>query len=272
MKRFPNRLVLALAAAMLGMQINLASPTNSKQQAIFIAATDVAAGDVLTAVALRIEEWPADNFPEGAISHLEDIEGRRLRTDLYTGEPILEQKLFPRGAEGMTPAQRIPVGYRAVSINVHFPGYAEMVVPGDRVDVLAYVPGNPTDTNSRPSVRILLQDIKVLAVNHVFDPTSAIVQTHSSDATMILLVTPKQGQHVTLAAELGKIGLMLRNPEDSHSVDAEPVEWTGNGSPDGLERAASDGTGVEPEPEKIDSFFEFLRRDAQRATGNEEQE
>ena len=48
---------------------------------------------------LKLEQWPKDKVPPGAISRIEDVEGRRARTKLYAGEPILENKLLGKGRQ-----------------------------------------------------------------------------------------------------------------------------------------------------------------------------
>ena len=52
----------------------------------------------MTSQVLKLEQWPKDKIPAGAISRIEDVEGRRARTKLYAGEPILEHKLLGKGA------------------------------------------------------------------------------------------------------------------------------------------------------------------------------
>ena len=46
---------------------------------------------------VKLQEWPKDKIPDGAITELKDIEGRRTRARLYVGEPILENRLFAKG-------------------------------------------------------------------------------------------------------------------------------------------------------------------------------
>ena len=61
-------------------------------EAIFVAMQNIEFGDQLSTQVLKLEQWPKDKIPEGALSTLEDVEGRRARTKLYAGEPILEAK------------------------------------------------------------------------------------------------------------------------------------------------------------------------------------
>ena len=70
--------------------------------------SDIALGDSLTSQVLRLEQWPKDKVPVGALTKIEDIEGRRARTKLYAGEPILENKLFPKGHTGRGPRSAFP--------------------------------------------------------------------------------------------------------------------------------------------------------------------
>ena len=66
-------------------------------QPVFVAMKDVGQGEPLTPQSLKLEQWPKDKVPPGAMNHLEDIENRRTRTKLYAGEPILDAKLAPKG-------------------------------------------------------------------------------------------------------------------------------------------------------------------------------
>jgi uncharacterized protein (TIGR03067 family) len=63
-------------------------------QAVFVALENIPFGATLTPQVLRLEQWPKDKVPSGAFSRIEEVEGRRTRTHLYAGEPILEIKLL----------------------------------------------------------------------------------------------------------------------------------------------------------------------------------
>ena len=82
---------------------------------IFVVLKDVSMGDILTPQSVRLEAWPKDKVPVGAVTKIEDIDGRRTKTKLYTGEPILEDKLFRKGEETNITAL-IPKGYRVVAV------------------------------------------------------------------------------------------------------------------------------------------------------------
>ena len=75
----------------------------AETQSIFVVSKDVPQGDPLTAQELKLEQWPKDKLIPGALSRLEDIEGRRTRTKLYAGEPLLDSKLAAKGVNAPAP-------------------------------------------------------------------------------------------------------------------------------------------------------------------------
>jgi pilus assembly protein CpaB len=186
---------------------------HGETQAIFVAAKEVPLGEPLSVRAVRMEQWPKGKVPPGAVSRIEDIDGRRTRAKLYPGEPILENKLFAKGASQQGYAALIPKGYRLISVRVDKESGSGLILPGDRVDVLVHVIRNPSKGVPETSTRTILQDVRVFAVNDV-------VETHDqndksiSAQTISLLVTPEDAETVMLAAELGKIRLIMRSPED----------------------------------------------------------
>ena len=92
-----------------------APASDEDTQQIFVALADIPTNDLITAEMLKLEEWPKDKVPEGALTKVEEVEGRRPRTKIWQGEVILANKL----AIGMVgAAEEIPVGYRVVSVTV----------------------------------------------------------------------------------------------------------------------------------------------------------
>ena len=187
-------------------------------ETIFVALEDISMGEVVTAQHLRLEQWPKDKVPPTALTRIEDVEGRLTRTKLYAGEPVLDNKLYPKGASSASAGILIPPGYRAVPVKVDLEtGGANMINPGDRVDVLLFVSACPAKGFAKTTMKTILQDIKVFAVNNVVNVDSdgeADGGRTLKATTISLLLTPDQTQQVALATELGKIRLVLRSPED----------------------------------------------------------
>jgi pilus assembly protein CpaB len=106
----------------------------------------------------------------------------------------------------------IPPGMRAVSVAVNnVIGVAGFVLPGSRVDVL--VTGSPAGggENSRMTTTVL-QNILVISAGTKIQPDARGQPENVPVVTM--LVTPEQAEIMTLAANEGRIQLVLRNPTD----------------------------------------------------------
>jgi len=197
--------------------------TPGEAETVFVAMQDIPLGDFLTSQVLRLEQWPKDKIPTGALSRIEDVEGRRARTRLYAGETILENKLFRKGDSSQGADILIPKGYRVVSVKVDLvSGAANMLLPGSRVDVMVFLTRCSQMDIPETTTRTILQDIKVFAVNDVVNLDAADKDSHKSITAMTisLLVTPEQAAKLMLASEMGKIKLVMRSPEDDQQLGA----------------------------------------------------
>jgi pilus assembly protein CpaB len=143
---------------------------------------------------------------------------------LYAGEPILASKLL--GSEEMTGAAKdIPPGYRVAHVKVDpVTGSSNLILPGDRVDVLVF--RNPSSDLNATAAKIVLQDIKVFAVDTQTETQFVATKDEQTEPmtakTISLLVTPQQAVILHAASEIGgSVRLVLRNPEDDVHVAAE---------------------------------------------------
>jgi len=200
-----------------------------EMDAIFVAMEDIPMGDPVTAQMVKLEEWPKDKIPPGALTKIEDLEHRRPKTKIYKGSPVLDNQLLNKGESERGATTHIPKGYRVVPVKVdNVSGGSSMILPGDRVDVLVHLRrGQDLDITS---TRTILQDVKVFAVNDVFDLDSADGNSKLLAQTISLLVTPDDAEKVIMASEMGKIRLVMRSPEDDEQVatrGAEPHELLG---------------------------------------------
>ncbi|HYG69881.1 MAG TPA: Flp pilus assembly protein CpaB, partial [Anaeromyxobacteraceae bacterium] len=186
------------------------------------------------ATALRIEslavvDWPTASLPDRALSDATKVVGRVATTPILKGEPILEAKLASTDAGGGL-AALLPAGMRAVAVKVNdVVGVAGFVHPGDHVDVIVTM--KPSEGNSPPVSKIILQGIRVLAVGKDVNqgsrdkkPASATVAT--------LMVDSEQSEKLALAATKGEILFALRSRVDLAEVETfgvVPPELLGDG-------------------------------------------
>ncbi|HEV3338745.1 MAG TPA: Flp pilus assembly protein CpaB [Pirellulales bacterium] len=181
---------------------------------IFVAGVEIGIGDPLTPQVLKLEPWPNDKLPSGTLGKLEDVEGRRSRAKFYTGEPILEAKLLPKGESGGSAIDLIPKGMRVVPIRVDaVTGASGMILPGDRVDMLVHLAEQPTKGVPRAITRTFLHNIKIFAVDDLYDRPGSESNTLAAK-TISVLVSPEQAELVALACQLGTVQLVMRSAGD----------------------------------------------------------
>ncbi|MGA2737046.1 MAG: Flp pilus assembly protein CpaB [Bryobacteraceae bacterium] len=185
-----------------------AAPTTAKA---LVAARNLELGAIIKDSDVKDAPW-AGALPTNAVLKREDVIGRGVTTTIYDGEPIVENRLAPKGAGGGLAAM-IPSGMRAVAVRVNdVVGVAGFVVPGMRVDVL--ISGNPPGPNTAGSLtRTLLQNIEVLSAGQDFKKDNE--GKPQGVGVVNLLVTPEQAEMLSLASNQTTIQLVLRNPLDT---------------------------------------------------------
>jgi pilus assembly protein CpaB len=214
-----------LVFRVVGSRLGAAQPSTTR---VVAAATDIKLGTILTAANLTTVEI-AGAVPKGAILKPENAVGRGVISDIYQGEPILDNRLAAVGSGGGL-ASTIPTGMRAIAVKVDdIVGVAGFATPGMHVDVLGsgIPPGinNPREVQLGTMVKTILQNIEVLSagVNIQKDAEGK----PQSVQVVNLLVTPEQAETLSLAGSGVKIQLVLRNPLDTKTADV-PVTAMGN--------------------------------------------
>jgi pilus assembly protein CpaB len=194
-------------------------PVAIETVSIYVAKTNFNVGDPLTEEMAGLEEWPKDKVPVGAITSWEDLEGRRPRTNIYQGEPILDGKLLAKGQTN-DPIQAVPPGMRLKTVSVDArTSAAGLLSPGDRVDVQLFVSRNEAYGITAPTTRIFLQNIRVFAVDQTIEKSADGADARNVAKTVSLIVTPAQANRIALAEKMGDVSLIPRNPDDESVVD-----------------------------------------------------
>ncbi len=168
---------------------------------------------------VKLEQWPKDKIPKGALTKPEEVENQRAKITMFEGEPIVRAKLM--GEEDRRPTVEVPPGYRLVAAPADsVSAVGNLIQPGDRVDVLVYVKANFNNTINQAGAMTILQDIKVFAVNDQWRSSEDKGSESIAAKTVSLLVTPEQAEKLTLAEQLGKLKLVLRSPDDNLKVES----------------------------------------------------
>jgi pilus assembly protein CpaB len=182
---------------------------------VVVAKTEIPLGEKITEEQLSLLPMPNGSAPEGAFRKLDQVVGRVAITPIGVREPITNLKLAPEGTGGGLSAV-IPAGYRAMTVKVDdVVGVSGFIMPGSFVDVVAIVqPLIQSGAEAKgPISKIVLQNIKVLASGAKID--SPENQRQPADVKAVTLqVTPEQAEKLVLAANEGKLQLVMRNYTD----------------------------------------------------------
>jgi pilus assembly protein CpaB len=179
---------------------------------VVVARENIKLGTVLKESDLTTASWVGAP-PAGAILNTNDAKDRGVISDIYKGEPVMDNRLAAPGSGGGLAATIRP-GMRACAVKVNdVVGVAGFATPGMRVDVL--ITGNPpgSNPNAVPRVRTILQNIEVLSAGT--DISKSADGKPQQVQVVNLLVTPEEAELLSLAGNETHIQLVLRNPLDT---------------------------------------------------------
>jgi pilus assembly protein CpaB len=225
-----KRLIIALTSAVICGLVGVMLITrylSSVQQFtkdlgnVVVAKAEIPLGEKITAEQLTFAQIPNGSVPEGAFRKLEQVVGRVAITPIGMRETITNMKLAPEGT-GAGLSAVIPEGYRAMTVKVDdVVGVSGFIMPGSFVDVVAIItPLSPAGAANGPISKIVLQNIKVLASGARLD--SPENQRQPSEVKGVTLqVTPEQAEKLVLAANEGKLQLVMRNYSDQEDTQTK---------------------------------------------------
>lgn len=179
---------------------------------VVVASEAIEPGTRLTALHLRVAEWPVLSRPVGGFSDIDAVAGRVARAALQPGEPVTESRLAATDARGGL-ASIITPGKRAVSVRVNdVVGVAGFALPGSFVDVIV----SARDASEKPFSRTVLERVKVLAAaqDTWADPAKPKLVN-----AVTLELSPDEAERLDLARTVGTLSLVLRNELDDGAMD-----------------------------------------------------
>ncbi len=220
--RGSTNLVILIVAVILGglaaflakswLQSHSSHAIAQKTVPILVANDTLPFGAPIAAKDVRQVDWPTQSSPEGAFANFAELtkSGRRITLSPFVrDEPIIASKIS-------APDQRaslstvIEKGKRAVTVAVDdVRGVAGFIFPGDFVDVVL----TRTENSNGPQnfSEVILQHVKVLAI----DQMAGQRQEHPTVAKAVTVeVDPDQALRILLAANIGKLSLILRQPAE----------------------------------------------------------
>ena len=202
---------------------------NAATTGVLVLAKDVSPMTKMTLEMFRVEQWPVDRVPAGALTDPKEVEGKYAKQRLYVGEPLIEAKVSAKGKDLI-----VPVGYRIFDVKVDDTnGGSGYISPGDRVDITGFFESGNRFPVSK-SIRIM-RNIEVAMVDGVsFQEPEA---TPKKASTIQLLVLEKQYEVLDTASNLGKLKLSLRAPEANEVAAAQSNPDIGDSFMDWLKKS-----------------------------------
>ena len=202
-----------LAAFSVSRYMSSVQAGNGSLTKIAVAKVDIPLGTKIIAEQVGEVEVPAGTTPDGTFESAAKLVGRVAVVNIAPREAITDAKLAPEGTEGGLTAV-IPEGYRAMTVKVDDAvGVSGFIQPGAVVDVVVVIDPRDNGVNQDPISKVVLQNIKVLANGQNIDKPK-----NEREATTVkavtLQVTPEQAEKLALAANEGKLQLIMRNSTD----------------------------------------------------------
>ncbi len=186
---------------------------------VLVSAAEIRPGDMVRPGMLRWQQWPVDAVSPGQITDRnmpnarQDFDGSLARRHFTQGEPVNAVSLVQPGDSGLMAALVSP-GMRAMAVSVNDENSAGgFILPGDRVDVVVTREMDSDRFNTVHVSETVLYNVRVLAVDQVFDEDvsgGAMVGD-----TITLELTPTQSETLALAQAVGDVSLALRSFADA---------------------------------------------------------
>jgi pilus assembly protein CpaB len=177
---------------------------------ILVALADIDIGSKLDAQNVRLEDWPKTKIPEGALRRLEDVKDKFANARFFKGEPLHVNRISDTLSNI---AIKVPPGYRAMPVKVDEDTVMKAISPGDRVDVMVFLRRNGQDIPDTGAFTIL-KNVRVFACNTNTERASDGKGETANFRTISLLVKPEHARELVVAAQMGKINLTLRRPDE----------------------------------------------------------
>ncbi len=192
--------MIAAVAVSKTVMVKDAAPAPEATVEIFVAVKDIASTQQISAENVKLERWPKNRLPEGALVNLDQLEGKFANQMIFANEPILQKKVSDQRDSFAT---QIPPGYRVFDIECS----ASYIKPGDHVDIMGTF--KPRRRNAPQETRSVLRNITVCGINGITTRDSDAIKG-GKGTIFQLLVKDSQLEALTTAKSTGTLHLNLR--------------------------------------------------------------
>jgi pilus assembly protein CpaB len=199
------------------------APAAAETMNVLVADDAIQPGTAIMPNMVRWQGWPKSSVDSSFITQAGNpdtasiVKGTVARAPMTAGEPLTGTKIVHADAASFMSARLSP-GMRAVSTAISTDtGAGGFILPNDRVDVV--LTQQVSDTPRRFGSRVILSDVRVLAMDQTFTQDKDQKTVLAKTATLEL--APDQATMLTRSAAAGTISLTLRALGDQATAVAD---------------------------------------------------
>ncbi len=193
---------------------------------ILAANRDINESTIIREEDLKFVSIPVGNDSNKYYVEREELVGKFAAEKIYADEYIHSGRVIEKYNDKF--ARDINLNMRAVSIGVdQFTGVADLVKPGDRVDLYVFVPEKTEKEEiNRPDIaKLLLQNIKVLSISQDRIGNTVPRQETPGRYAVTLEVHYKEVERIILAETVGYLKMALRPLGDDEINSTDGAIW-----------------------------------------------
>ena len=183
-------------------------------------ARTVKAVEALSGVQFKELYWPRNQVPDGAIHNVSEVQGMYAKNEISPQVPLTRASLTKEQEQEVLP---VTAGNRAVTIDVDgTTGIEGWTVAGTRVDVvLTYYQADSLAS------KIIVQNARVISYNGNTSTLNELNKNmpgmRKAGGTVTLDVAVKDALEIQTSKQLGKLSLMMRNPDDNNGAQVTQI-------------------------------------------------
>ena len=198
---------------------SLLNMNNDEVRAVITAAQDIPPNTSITNEMITKKDLPVEAVIPGSTENTEDVVGKISKSEILTGEQILNGKLLKVGdSNNGTLAYTLEPGMRAITILVDVTsGLSGMLKPKDRIDLIGEFEYTPQGQAANAYTSMVVENIKILAVDSILAEQGKT--DGSAYASITLEATPKQAMEISMAVYKGQLRALLRSPLDKDNTN-----------------------------------------------------
>jgi len=220
-----------VAAGMVGLAsfffVKAVQPPKPSVVTVVAVTHDLPAGHVLAAGDLELRQWPRSFALTNPFTAVDRVIGRLIAGPMFAGEPLSVSRVVGPGLldiGSLNSDAATAIKLVAATVRLADPGEANLLRPGDLVDVLAATSASAVGVDSPAAARVVARDARVITVPSATEPGGATGLLNSNQSStgstassrnpsmVILAVTPSTAADLAGAGARSRLSVLIKSP------------------------------------------------------------